>query len=103
MRVAQGPVITDAVDSEQVGADLVRHGSTLHLLFIEAQSRSILHTRSTSEGVWSEPQPIVEGIEGAWVRGSVHTDAAGNPVYGFVYDGGSQGGSGFNRYFALPL
>jgi len=102
-QVSTLPVITSAVDSDQVGADLIRHGSTLHLLFIEAQSRSIFHSRSDQPGIWSEPQPVIEGIDGAWVRGSVQVDAAGNPVYGFVYDAGSRGGSGFNRYYALPL
>jgi hypothetical protein len=103
VQVAQLPVITNAVDSEQVGADLIVHDSTLHLLFIDAQSRSIFYTHSSEAGIWSAPQAVVEGIQGAWVRGSVHRDAAGNPVYGFVFDAGSNGGSGFNRYMALPL
>lgn len=103
VQVAQIPVTTNAVDSEQVGADLIVHDSTLHLLFIDAQSRSIFYTRSSEAGNWSTPQAVVEGIQGAWVRGSVHRDAAGNAVYGFVFDAGSNGGSGFNRYFALPL
>lgn len=103
VRVSPLAVTTDAVDSEQVGADLVADGDTLHLLFIEARSGSLFHSRSDRAGVWSGPRPVVEGIEGAWVRGSVHRDASGNPVYGFVFDGGSKGGSGFNRYLALPL
>ena len=103
VQVAQIPVIASAVDSEQVGADLIVHDSSLHLLFIDAQSRSIFYTRSREAGNWSAPQVVVEGIQGAWVRGSMLRDAAGNPVYGFVFDAGSTGGSGFNRYFALPL
>ena len=102
-QVAQIPVITSAVDSEQVGADLIVHDSKLHLLFIDAQTRSIFYTRSSQKGNWSAPQVVVEGIQAAWVRGSVHRDGAGNPVYGFVLDAGSTGGSGFNRYVALPL
>jgi len=102
-QVSPLPVIINAVDSEQVGADLIRDGSTLHLLFIEAKTRSIFHASSDQAGIWSEPRAIIEGVDAAWVRGSLHVDAAGNPVYGFVYDGGSRGGSGFNRYFALPL
>lgn len=103
VQVAQMPVITNAVDSEQVGADLILHDSALHLLFIDAQSRSIFYTHASEAGNWSAPQAVVDGIQGAWVRGSVHRDAAGNPVYGFVYDAGSTGGSGFNRYFALRI
>jgi hypothetical protein len=73
VQISRLSVISGAVDSEQVGADLVADGTVLHLSFIEAQSRSI------------------------------HRDASGVKVYGFVYDAGSQGGSGFNRYFAIPL
>lgn len=102
-QVSALPVITDAVDAEQVGADLVLHGSTLHLLFIEAGSRSIYHASSDEPGQWSKPEAVVEGIEGSWLRGSIHHDAEGNEVYGFVYDAGSKGGSGFNRYKVLPL
>jgi hypothetical protein len=103
VQVAPLAVVTDAVDSEQVGADLILHGSVLHLLFIEEQSRSIFYSRSDEAGVWSQPQALIENIQGGWVRGSVHLDASGNRVYGFVYDAGSTGGSGFNRYFSLPL
>jgi hypothetical protein len=102
VRVSHLPVVTDAVDSEQAGADFVAHGSTLHLLFIEANSRSIYQVRSDQPGTWSIPRPVVEGIDASWVRGSIHHDASGNPVYGFVYDAGSRGGSGFNRYLAIP-
>jgi len=96
-------VVTNAVDSEQAGADLVQHDGSLHVLFIAQQSRAIFHSRSTQPGVWSTPQAIIEGVDAGWVRGSVHLNASGDPVYGFVFDGGSRGGSGFNRYFALPL
>lgn len=95
--------VTGAVDSEQVGADLVLHEGVLHLLFIEQGSRSIYHTQSSEPGVWSTPELVVDNIEGGWVRGTVHHNAEGEAVYGFVYDAGSKGGSGFNRYLALPL
>jgi hypothetical protein len=103
IKVSNLPVITDAVDSEQAGADVVRHGSSLHLIFIEQHSRSIFYSRSDRPGIWSEPKLLIEGIDGSWIRGSVHHNVEGHPVYGFVYDGGSRGGSGFNRYFALVL
>jgi len=96
-------VVTNAVDSEQVGADVVRQNSKTYLLFIEESSRSIYYTHSNEYGVWSKPMVLIENINGSWVRGSVHKNSQGNPVYGFVYDAGSTGGSGFNRYFALPL
>lgn len=103
VQISPLPVVTSAVDADQVAADLVLHGSSLHLLFIEERSRSIYYSRSDQPGVWSEPTAIIENVDAGWVRGSVHRDASGNAVYGFVYDAGSTGGSGFNRYFSLPL
>ncbi|MDP2126784.1 MAG: exo-alpha-sialidase [Pseudohongiella sp.] len=103
VQVAPLTVVTNAVDSEQAGADLILHESTLHLLFIEEQSGSIFHSRSDEAGIWSPPRALIENIQAGWVRGSVHLDAAGNQVYGFVYDAGSTGGSGFNRYFSILL
>ena len=103
VQISSIPVVTNAVDAEQVAADLVLHNNTLHLLFIDDQSRSIYYSRSTAPGAWSEPEAVITNVDAAWVRGSVHRDASGNPVYGFVFDAGSTGGSGFNRYFSLPL
>lgn len=103
VQISDSKVVTGAVDSEQVGVDLILHNGVLHLLFIEEASRSIYHTQSDQPGVWSAPNVVVDNIEGGWVRGSVHLDDQGNPVYGFVYDAGSKGGSGFNRYKALPV
>jgi len=103
VRISDFQVTTDAVDSEQAGADIVRHGTSLHLIFIEENTRSIYYSRSDRLSEWSVPETIIEGIDAGWLRGSVHTSGSGNPVYGFVYDAGSRGGSGFNRYFALPL
>jgi hypothetical protein len=97
------PVVTDAVDSEQAGADLLRHGNELHLLFIDEATRSVYHTHAASRGGWTKPQKILDGIEASWLRGSVHEDGAGNLVYGFVYDAGSKGGTGANFYYGLPL
>lgn len=103
VRISEHTVVSNAVDSEQAGADLVRYGTSLHLLFIDADTGSIYHTQADRQGNWRVPRAVVENIQGSWVRGSIHSDASRNPVYGFVYDAGSQGGSGFNRYFALPL
>jgi len=97
------PVVTNAVDSEQAGADVIQHDGTLHLVFIDEATRSIWYQSSSTPGVWSPPRRLLADIDAAWIRGSVHEDAQGRPVYGFVYDAGSRGGSGFNRYFALRL
>lgn len=103
VQVSAHAVVTDAVDSEQVGADLVLHEGRLHLLYIEEQTRDLYYTTSPAPGQWLPPRPVLQQVEAGWVRGSVHRNAAGQPVYGFVVDTGSQGGSGFNRYLALPL
>ncbi|MEE4110835.1 MAG: hypothetical protein V2I24_15900 [Halieaceae bacterium] len=103
VKVSALPAVHNAVDSEQVGADLVAYEGTLHLLFIEAASRSIYYTRSVVPGEWSEPELVIDGIEGSWVRGSIHRDDQGQLVYGFVYDAGSKGGAGMNRYHSILL
>ncbi|CAN0566525.1 unnamed protein product, partial [Laminaria digitata] len=49
------------------------------------------------------PIPVVDGENVLWVRGTVLEHQDGGAVYGFVYDGGSNGGSGMNRYTQIPL
>ncbi len=97
------PVVTGAVDSDQVGADLISHNGSLHLLFINESTRSINYTTSSRAGDWSDPEVIISGIEGSWVRGAIVSNSEGQPVYGFVYDAGSQGGAGMNRFASIPL
>lgn len=102
-RATPTPVVTDAVDSQQPGADLLAHGDTLHLLFITADTREIFHTRSTQPGQWTEPARVISGIQGSWVRGGLLRHHPQSPAYGFVYDAGSRGGSGLNRFACIPL
>jgi len=103
VRVTDHRVVQNAVDSDQVGADAVGYEGTVHVLFIDEETRNLLHTRRPPTGGWEPARPVVEGIRGQWVRGAVVTDAHGSPVYGFVYDAGSDGGSGMNRYGEIPL
>lgn len=101
VQVTDRAVVTNAVDSEQVGADLVWHAGALHLLYIDDQTRDVFYMQSSVPGVWSQPRPVLENVDAGWVRGSVHRDATGRWVYGVVVDTGSQGGSGFNRYIVV--
>jgi len=94
-------VVTDAVDSQQAGADVVIDGQTLHVLLIDESSRSILSTHDN--GGWQQAMPQVEDILGSWVRGSVYTNKEGVRVYGYIYDAGSDGGAGMNRFGELVL
>lgn len=94
-------VITDAVDSQQPGADAVLDGDTVHLLFIEESSRDIFSTHD--RGGWQPPKLEVGNILGSWIRGNVYNRKDGTRVYGYVYDAGSDGGAGMNRYGEVVL
>jgi hypothetical protein len=101
VRVTDRDVVHDAVDSQQPGADAVRDGRTVHVLFIEPSSRSIFST--DDQRGWQPSTLRVGDILGSWVRGNVFTRKDGVKVYGFVYDAGSDGGAGMNRYGEIVL
>jgi hypothetical protein len=97
-------VVQNAVDSDQTGADVIADGTTVHVLFIEQDSGSIFHTYSNDSGTWRPATLLRDDIRGQWVRGMPLTRGSDDAsVYGFVYDAGSNGGSGMNRYSEVPL
>ncbi len=96
VQVTDRPVVRNAVDSQQAGADAVADGETVHVLFIADADRNIYSTHDA--GGWQSPTLEVDGIDGGWVRGSVYKRPDGATVYGYGYDSGSQGGAGFNRF-----
>ncbi|MBU2340743.1 MAG: hypothetical protein KKE77_05810 [Alphaproteobacteria bacterium] len=102
VRISDRAVIADAVDSQQPAADLVADGGSLFALFVDEDTRSIFSTRRLGDR-WEKPVLQVDGIAGSWVRGSIIRRPDGRSVYGYVYDAGSQGGAGFNRYRELSL
>jgi len=75
----------------------------VHVVFIDEETRDLLHTSSPVPGKWTPARPVVEGVDAQWVRGRVVRDASGAAVYGLVYDAGSNGGSGMNRYGVIAL
>lgn len=99
--VTDRPVVTEAVDSQQPAADIVHDGKTVHVLFVDEDTRSIYSTNDN--GGWQPPVRWIGDIQGSWVRGNIIRKADGRRVYGFVYDAGSQGGAGFNRYAEIPI
>jgi hypothetical protein len=101
VRVTDRDVVQDAVDSQQPGADAVLDGKRIRVLFIEQSSRSIFS--SHDEGGWQPSTLQVDDILGSWVRGSVYTRRDGVKVYGYVYDAGSDGGAGMNRFGEVVL
>jgi hypothetical protein len=101
VRVTDRNVVRQAVDSQQPGADVVRDGNTVHVLFIEDTSRSIF---STHDGAGWQPSTLrIDNILGSWVRGNVYTRPDGVKVYGYIYDAGSEGGAGMNRFGEIIL
>lgn len=103
VQVSDRDVVQSAVDSDQTGADAVSYGREVHVLFIEQGTGSVFHTYSDESGTWQPAALVVDDVEAQWIRGTVLTQGDGEDVYGFVFDAGSQGGSGFNRYAEVPL
>lgn len=101
VQVTDRDVVRNAVDSQQPGADAVLDGGTVHVLFIEQSSRSLFST--SDAGGWRPAALRVGGIFGSWVRGNVYTRRDGVRVYGYIYDAGSDGGAGMNRFGELVL
>lgn len=101
-RITERQVITNAVDSQQAGADIVSDGGALHALFIDRASRAIFSAHDCGSG-WSEPVLRVDGIQASWVRGAVHGAGEEGAVYRYIYDAGSEGGAGMNRYGEIAL
>ncbi|MEX2465757.1 MAG: exo-alpha-sialidase, partial [Gemmatimonadota bacterium] len=101
VRVTDRNVVVDAVDAQQPGADVVLDEETVHVLFIDSPSRSIYSTHDG--GGWQPSTLRVDEILGSWVRGNVYTKPDGTRVYGYVYDAGSFGGAGMNRFGEIEL
>ena len=106
-RLTDRRVVQSGADSEQVGADAVGFENRVVLVLIDEETRD-LRTIEGSPGDdgsirWEPSRSLVDGVNAQWVRGLVIQDSEGRPVYGIVYDAGSNGGSGMNRFVMLPL
>jgi hypothetical protein len=101
MRITDQRVVTNAVDSDQTGADVVVFDNQLVITYISEDDRSIHLSRITDLNIAPESEPIIQGIDGSWVRGNILYHQLDAPIYGIIYDAGSKGGSGFNKYFQL--
>jgi hypothetical protein len=100
--VSNRRVVQNAVDSDQAGADAVVDSEAVHALFIEQGTGRLFHA-SRLEDSWSEAELLVDGGDVQWVRGAVLQLPGVGRVYGFVYDAGSDGGSGMNRFSHVVL
>ena len=100
--VTKPRVVQNAVDSQQPGADAVAAGGRVHVLFIDEDDRNVYSTRDEG-GDWQPAELQTGGILGSWVRGNVYVRPDGTAVYGYVYDAGSRGGAGMNRFSEVVL
>ncbi len=103
IKVSDRPVVTNAVDSDQAGADVVSWGDQIVISFIAEEDRDIYLAIISNFNKTPEAKLIVPGIDGSWVRGNLLYQQQNSPVYGIIYDAGSMGGSGFNRYISFDL
>ncbi|PQJ34910.1 hypothetical protein BSZ35_10160 [Salinibacter sp. 10B] len=100
VQVTERAVVQNAADSDQVGADAVAIGSSIHVLFIENGTGHLYHTRSDTAGTWTPATLQVDSVNAQWVRGQPVRQGR---AYGYVYDAGSNGGSGMNWYGEVPV
>ncbi|MEQ9824242.1 MAG: hypothetical protein ABQ298_07650 [Puniceicoccaceae bacterium] len=104
VQVSDRTVISGPVDSDQVTADVIAFEGELWIAFIAEHDRDLYLTRVDPEAPAVETSlHLVSDIEGSWVRGNLLLQQDGFPLYGMIYDAGSKGGSGFNRYLAHPI
>ncbi len=96
-------VVQNAVDADQTGADAIAYDDSVQVLFIEEGTGHLYHTERQSDGDWTEAELLVEDETVQWVRGNLIKQSGESAVYGYVYDGGADGGSGMNQYRELPL
>jgi hypothetical protein len=102
--VTERPVVQNAVDSDQVGADAVAIDASVHVLFIEEGTGRLYHTSSPRRGEWRTATVQVDSANAQWVRGRpLRQGSQTASAYGFVYDAGSDGGSGMNWYREVPV
>jgi hypothetical protein len=105
LQVTNLTVIQNAVDADQTGADAIVWGDSVQVLFIEEQTGHLFHTERRGDGDWTAARRLIDDENVQWVRGALVKQSDQSTVYGYVYDGGADGGSGMNRYkeLALPL
>ncbi len=103
VRVSDRTVVTNAVDSDQAGADVVTWQGQILITFISEDDRDIYLSIISDFNQKPAAKKIVSGIDGSWVRGNMLYNQSKSAVYGIVYDAGSKGGSGYNKYVAIEM
>lgn len=103
LQISDRTVVINAVDSEQTGADAIVFGNQIIVTYISDVDRYIYMTKLNDLENTPNSELIVSDINGSWIRGNILFNQKTNPVYSFVYDAGSKGGSGFNKYHYIEL
>ncbi|MFC2126733.1 exo-alpha-sialidase, partial [Bacteroidota bacterium] len=102
-RVSDRSVVTNAVDSDQAGADMVAWGNQIIISFISEQDRDVYLSIISDFDTTPDAKLMVAGIDGSWIRGNILYRQQSYSVYGIIYDAGSKGGSGYNKYISFDL
>ena len=102
-QVSERMVIQNAVDSDQTGADAIAFREQVYILFIEEGTGTIYLTHSNPDGAWQPATPQIDNINAQWIRGALITKPGETHSYAFVYDAGSNGGSGMNTFADLLI
>jgi hypothetical protein len=61
-------------------------------------TRTVFLPSTHDNGGWQPSILRVDGILGSWIRGNMYTRPDGMKVYAYIYDAGSDGGAGMNRF-----
>jgi len=89
--------------SEQPVADLVvdQDADTTYIMYSDLTTHDLFRDVAVNDGGWGTDVEQVDAVDAYWVRGNVFTHSVGNggkTVYGFTYDNGSNGYTGFIWY-----
>jgi len=103
VRISDRPVVTNAVDSDQAGADIVAFNGQIIISFISEEDRDIYLAIVSDFGHTPSARLIVPDVDGSWLRGNILYHQKKSPVYGIIYDAGSKGGSGYNKFISIGL
>ena len=102
-QVSDRDVIQNPVDSDQPAADTIVVRDEVHVLFVAEADGQLYHTFSSNGIDWRPSKRIVGGIRGQWVRGNLLRVSDGSTVIGYIYDAGSNGGAGMNRFGEIEV
>lgn len=103
IQVSDRNVIQNAIDSDQTGADAIAIGERVYVLFIEEETGTIYSTYAEQGGNWQPGTLQIDNLQAQWIRGTRIVDRDNAFKLAYVYDAGSNGGSGMNKFAEVSL